>query len=1212
MKKIEKMKAQKFNLAIMAIVFACFWLTPFHLFAQKPDLIVPTGHSGTVSSLKFTPDGKYLISGCYDRSIKMWDVATGSEIRTFSGHIDCVSSIDISADGKYLVSAANKDNLKLWDLYTGKELMNFTGHVFDVKCVVFSPDGKRIASAAWDQSACIWDVKTGKAIYNIIPSDGYNYAISFSPDGNQIIFGGEKGVIHVCDAATGNEINKLKGHKSSIYSLSFSKDGSKILSTSYDKTIIVWNAKNGKKIQKLVGHTNYSNNACFSPDGKKVISGSADLSIKIWDIESGKTLKTLTGHTESIWSVAVLPDGSKIASGGWDKTIKLWDLETGNQLMTFKGICTTISSVSISSDEKMIVANGGNNSVNIWQTDNYDIIQTLFGHTQPVNSVAFSADHTQIVSGGQDGTIILWDVATGQLIRKIVSQSSEINKVSFSPNGSKILSCSQSMLDEIPVMKLWDINTGREIFTIKGYSFYLNSVAFSSDGKMMMFATGTLSGNAEIRLYDTESGQNIKILTGLEYEIEEAAFSYDNKFVAAAGWDKEIAIWNVETGKMIKTIAQNNTITRVAFSPDNNSIISACGNTLYLFDIKSGRELRKFEGHTSLITSIAFTPKGNKIISSSWDGKVKLWDALTGKEIVSLIAFDKDNWAVVSPNGLFDASPNFLKLVHFIQGNEIIELEQLKSLYYEPFLFRKTLGDNTETLRKVKDMSSVKLYPEVEVSDIVDGKFKLKITNKGGGIGRVVVFLNAKEIIYDARPQNFNVNMDSCTIKISIANNPNLIAGKQNKLEVKVYNKDEDIISRGVSKSYYISQNKGLDEEPPSIYIVSIGINDYDGEDLDLKFAAKDAKDIAFSLKMGAIELFAKAQTHVYLLTAPVLDKKEQDIFAADTFLLPKRQNILNTLKAISKKAKTNDLLILYMAGHGAVLGDNKQDFYYITQEANSADNIYNDETIRNTCTLSSDSLVSVLKTISAQKQVLIIDACHSGKVAEKLMSSRDLNSNAVRAIDRMKDRMGMHILAGSNANQVSYESSRFGQGLLTYSLLEGLKGTALREEKFIDINTLFQSARERVPVLAIGIGGVQTPVVFSPLGSESFDIGIMTDQTKQDVPLAKSKPVFIKSQFFESESLSDIIDLDKKMTTKMEEFNSQGRYAPIIFIESSEFPGSYYFRGMYSLKGNVIKLKANLFKDKDLIQTFELNGQKQNTQLIINNLVDNMMQAVK
>jgi WD40 repeat protein len=241
------------------------------------------GHSNSVDSVSFSPNGKTLASGSYDKTIKLWNLETGQAIRTLYGHSDYVISVSFSPDGKTLASGSYDKTIKLWNLETGQAIRTLNGHIDSVSSVSFSPDGKTLASGSGDKTIKLWNLETGE------------------------------------------EIRTLNGHSNSVDSVSFSPDGKTLASGSGDKTIKLWNLETGQEIRTLNGHSNSVDSVSFSPDGKTLASGSGDKTIKLWNLETGQEIRTLNGHSNSVDSVSFSPDGKTLASGSSDKTIKLWN-----------------------------------------------------------------------------------------------------------------------------------------------------------------------------------------------------------------------------------------------------------------------------------------------------------------------------------------------------------------------------------------------------------------------------------------------------------------------------------------------------------------------------------------------------------------------------------------------------------------------------------------------------------------------------------------------------------------------------------------------------------------------------------------------------------------------------------------------------------------------------------------------------------------------
>ncbi|MCA2973777.1 MAG: hypothetical protein IM337_07130 [Microcystis sp. M110S1] len=286
------------------------------------------GHDNSVLSVNFSPDGKTLVSGSDDKTIKLWNVETGKEIRTLYGHDNSVTSVNFSPDGKTLVSGSDDNTIKLWNVETGQEIRTLYGHDSYVSSVNFSPDGKTLVSGSYDKTIKLWDVETGQEIRTLYGHDSYVWSVNFSPDGKTLVSGSDDKTIKLWNVETGQEIRTLKGHDSSVLSVNFSPDGKTLVSGSDDKTIKLWNVETGQEIRTLKGHDNSVNSVNFSPDGKTLVSGSWDYTIKLWNVETGQEIRTLKGHDFYVNSVNFSPDGKTLVSGSADKTIKLWNLGT--------------------------------------------------------------------------------------------------------------------------------------------------------------------------------------------------------------------------------------------------------------------------------------------------------------------------------------------------------------------------------------------------------------------------------------------------------------------------------------------------------------------------------------------------------------------------------------------------------------------------------------------------------------------------------------------------------------------------------------------------------------------------------------------------------------------------------------------------------------------------------------------------------------------
>ncbi len=284
------------------------------------------GHADSVSSVAISPDGRTALSGSRDKTLKLWNLATGKEIRTFAGHANSVYSVAFSPDGRTALSGSRDNTVKLWNLATGKEIQTLAEHTNTVWSVAFSPDGRVALSGSGDNTVKLWNLAAGKGIQTFDGHTNSVYSVAVAPDGRTALSGSGDRTLKLWDLATGKVVRTFAGHANSVYSVAFSPNGRTALSGSDDKTLKLWDVATGKEIRTFDGHTNLVLSVAVSPDGRTAFSGSEDHTLKLWDPSTGSEIRTFTGHADDVTSVAVSPDGRTALSGSEDHTLKLWDL----------------------------------------------------------------------------------------------------------------------------------------------------------------------------------------------------------------------------------------------------------------------------------------------------------------------------------------------------------------------------------------------------------------------------------------------------------------------------------------------------------------------------------------------------------------------------------------------------------------------------------------------------------------------------------------------------------------------------------------------------------------------------------------------------------------------------------------------------------------------------------------------------------------------
>ncbi len=307
----------------------------------------------------------------------------------------------------------------------------------------------------------------------------------------------------------------------------------------------------------------------------------------------------------------------------------------------------------------------------------------------------------------------------------------------------------------------WNVASGQKLRTFSpSEASVVSSLAFSADGKILASGRNDdiFRPHPALQLSDVRTGEDLRTLIDRSDGVLSVAFSADGKTLANGSRDRSIKLWDVASGRELRTLTGHSAaVSSVAFSADGKTLASgSADHTIKLWDVLTGGELRTLKGHDAAVTSVSFLPDRKMIVSSSADSTIKLWRTDSDILVATLISLDKDDWVIVTPEGLFDASPGARKLLHYVLGFEVVTLDQMKDLYYVPGLLQRVIRG--EPLPKVQLFTAQDLFPEAEYQQpkARQQTFTITLRNRGGGIGPTQVLVNGTEVIADARPLGFD------------------------------------------------------------------------------------------------------------------------------------------------------------------------------------------------------------------------------------------------------------------------------------------------------------------------------------------------------------------------------------------------------------------------------------------------------------------------
>lgn len=792
----------------------------------------------------------------------------------------------------------------------------------------------------------------------------------------------------------------------------------------------------------------------------------------------------------------------------------------------------------------------------------------------------------------------IWDYQAGDIIKSEVSWFADVYpgvflKTSTGVDRFKAIHFAGSQISAINVVnskqtEYWNLSS-KKLLAQKEWDQDILGIDFLSDGQQAVSAMA----DGSLVLWKTLDGQVLRKWNniGKFYTVEVAE---NNRYVTLRHKGKT-GFFDLQKGKLIIETGEDRPAETTMFGLDGDYV---------------GR-------HMGEAGEVQVNGEKHQAVTAHYDGAITFWDLDKGQEMASLFTIDSINWVVVSPSGLFDATPGVMDLLYFVIGTEVVELEQLKERYFEPGLLQKLLGYSTERIRPVDNLGQVPLYPRIkEETQIKNNILHVKLEERNGGIGPVSIFVNGKEVSADANPAPTETGakrpgefeFDLKPHQRLFLKGPN----ESNIVTIRAYNEAGWLKSSAynIPHVYQFVNSRGSGDgntaedvkliHDPKLYAVCIGTSEYTGDELDLRYADQDARSMAIALNASGAALFsAKGDSvEVHCLTTGTNTLQDASI----EWKFANKPNITATFEKIAKKAKAEDILVVYLSGHGVTYGSaEKAQFHYLTQGVASED--LSDNFIRNTYTVAGEELTKMINKVPALKQVLMIDACNSGKIVESLKEgTKNLNSSQIRALDRMKDRTGMFVLSGSAADKVSYEASQYGQGLLTFSLLQGMKLVAAQNNNDLDIMKLFQHARDQVPELAKGIGGIQRPVLAFPNNGSSFDIGIVHETVK--IPIASAKPVFIRNVFLEEKAYDDVLGLGEELSNYFRKVSSKGADAEYIFVDVNQFDNAYAVKGIYKITGDKVVFNGALFKGGKKVDNLSVTGRKNDVKGMVDEIV--------
>lgn len=553
------------------------------------ELTTLNGHTSSVLSATYSPDGRKIASSSWNKQIKVWNAETGVELATITGHKGVVTQVRFTHDGRHIVSCSLDKTVRVFSADTYTEITAIKAHSEGVNSVACSPDGKSILSASTDKTIKKWNWGTWDEACTFSGHTNAVNRVAFSPDGSRVVSGSDDRSVRLW-SADGSLKGTLTGHKDGVAAVSFSHDGKRVVSSSHDNMIIVWAATGSfHQLAILIGHTGTVFDCSFSPDDSKIVSASFDRTVKMWECdpawvpqgEKGKSRRppkpftNITGHTARILNTAYAPNGQFVATASRDKTLKVWNAHTGVEMAALEGHKSNVFACDWSPDSQKVVSASRDNNVGVWIANTGQMVGAMSGHTGVVLDCSWSPDNSAIVSTSADKTIRLWCPQTQSQVGIMYGHREAVNCCAVSPDGRRVVTGSDDR-----TLKLWDMKRRSKLATFSGHQKGILAVAFSPDSKKVVSG-----GNDKLLIeWSAVNAKKLAVWTKHKAQVTDVAYSPNGQYIVSGSTDNMIIIWDAHTKQEVCAFTCLSRVTSVSTSPEGLGIAVGDGSgTFYIF-----------------------------------------------------------------------------------------------------------------------------------------------------------------------------------------------------------------------------------------------------------------------------------------------------------------------------------------------------------------------------------------------------------------------------------------------------------------------------------------------------------------------------------------------------------------------------------------------------------------------------------------------------